>query len=95
MIIELSAAHKAAIEVAPFACPDEIVTKIVDAAAPLIEAAVREQIARDIRADALDEKKGIPFDHEQDVATVVAWIEEWFLGAVQATLADYQTGWSA
>lgn len=46
MSIDLSPAHKAAIEVAPFAYPDEIVTKIVDAAAPLIEAAVREQIER-------------------------------------------------
>jgi hypothetical protein len=48
--IDMTAANTAAVEAAPFAYPDEIVQKIVAAAATAIEAAVREQIAQDIEA---------------------------------------------
>jgi hypothetical protein len=44
----MTAANDAALEAAPFAYPDDVVLKIVAAAAPLIVAAVREQIARDL-----------------------------------------------
>ena len=47
-------------------------------ALPHIERQVREQVAREMYADALNPERGIPFDDDADVVTVAAWIEEWF-----------------